>query len=126
MGNDTDGFVILVEAFEGRNRDFEGVRVEAAEAFVDEEGINPHGAAREVREAEGEGKACEEAFPAGEAGQGFEEGRIGGEVGEFDLVVCFLDEKGGLDLGEVVGGEDAVGLRAFEGDPVAAGAGEVP
>ena len=62
VGNNADGFVVLAEAFQGGNGDFEGLGIETAKALVDEKRVDPHGPACQIRETERQCQASEEAF----------------------------------------------------------------
>ena len=70
VGNDADEFVLLPQAFQSGQRDFQGIGIERAETFIDKQRVDPDVATRETGQTERHGEAGEEAFPAGETGGG--------------------------------------------------------
>ena len=65
VADDADHLAAGVEGIEGVEGDFQGVGVEGAEAFVEEQRVDAGLVADQVGEGEGEGQADQEAFAAG-------------------------------------------------------------
>src|SRR5690349_11645549 len=71
MADDADAAVAFAQGVQDAEDLVQGLVVEAAEALVDEEGVEPYPAGLvgdDVREAEGEGEGGEEGLAAGERG----------------------------------------------------------
>ena len=67
MGNNADGLTGFVQFLQAGDDLFQGIGIERAEAFIEEEGVDA-GGLREVRKTERQGEADEEGLATGKVG----------------------------------------------------------
>lgn len=107
MADDADHLAAGVQGVEGVEGDFQGVGVEGAEAFVEEERVDAGLVADQVGEGEGQRQADQEAFAAGKGA------RVAGDFAlpavddvEFEFAAAFpAQQVAAVQAGEVAVGE---------------------